>query len=182
MRSNRFTDFLVLGLIVAGGAFYASRRENPAATPTPVPSAPVRAVNGFPDKAIPFRLARPDGSEFAYQGQGPVVITLTAVTCGGCQQRIPLDKELLALAREHKVPLYNVLVYAADPAYGQSFVAQFQPAADEILIDPGGLVFVNQYRGSDSNCWMLIGPKGEFLYRGPENMQAMRTGLQGIQK
>lgn len=181
MRSNRLVDIIVLGLLISSAAYYFSSRPNqPANNPVPVTAAPASTATAnpkFPDKALPFSLPRVDGSLLQYQGKGPVAITLTAVGCGGCRERIPRDKELLKMTREKGVPLYNVLVFAPDAPSGRQFVEQFQPEADEIVVDPGGQVFVNQYLGSDNNCWMLIGPQGEFLYRGPENMQAMKAGL-----
>ena len=178
MRSNRFIDVVLVAILVASGAYFATRQGGNQDSPTPVVSAtaPAVAAPGFPDKAVPFQLHRVDGTSFNYAGQGPVVITLTAIGCQGCRERIPLDKELARLAEEHKVPLYNGLVFADDKT-GSDFAQQYQPQATEILCDPGGRVFVDQYRGSDNNCWMLIGPQGEFLYRGPESMDAMKKAL-----
>jgi len=185
MRSNRLVDFVVLGLLISGAAYYfTAKPEKPTNNPNPAVAAtasPAAPNTQFPDKALPFSLPRVDGSTLQYRGKGPVAITLTAVGCGGCRERIPRDKELLKLTREKGVPLYNVLVFSPDAQAGRQFVDQFQPEADEIVVDPGGQVFVNQYLGSDNNCWMLIGPQGEFIYRGPENMQAMKTGLAQLQ-
>jgi hypothetical protein len=175
MRSNRLVDFLIVATIVACGAYYVTRGQaTPPVTPTPVTVVP--STGGFPDKAVPFQLHRIDGSTLDYAGKGPLIVTLTAIACQGCRERIPLDKELLAMAKSQKIPLYNVLVFGDDTT-GPEFAKQYQPEADEILVDPGGRVFVDQYRGSDNNCWMLIGPQGEFRYRGPANMIPMKTAL-----
>ncbi len=180
-RSNRLIDFIVLSALVAGGAYFATRRDNAPASPSPIPLATqtARASNGLPERAGPFQLRTSDGRVREFSGQGPLIITLTAIGCGGCINRIPTDKELLAVAQEKNIPLYNVLVFADDNS-GKQFVDQYHPSATEILFDPGGKVSVNQYGGSDGNCWMLIAPDGKFLYQGSENMSAMKQALASL--
>lgn len=187
MRNNRLADFLVLAAVVAGAAYFTTLNKGPSATPSATPSAVTSSgsqqrASQFPDRAVPFTLPRvggdrEGGSELVYDGKSAAVITLTAVGCGGCIERIPRDKELNALAHQAGLPIYNVLVYCGDVPSGKAFIEANHPQADAIVIDPGGQVFVNQYLGSDNNCWMVIGSQGEFLYRGPENLAAMKAAL-----
>lgn len=177
---NRIKDFVILLAVVAMGAYWLKPDLSPPkTTPTPVAAA-TQGANTFPDLAPPFELHSNLGPPRKFEGKGPLVITLTAVGCGGCIERIPRDQELYQLAKKARIPYYNVLVYVADDASGAQFVQEHQPAADDVLNDPGGKVFVNQYKGSDNNCWMVIGPQGEFRYRGPENMEAMRKAISSL--
>lgn len=177
---SRFKDFFLLLALVATGAYWLRPQPNaPQTTPTPGAAATERAST-FPDLAPPFELHSNLGPPRQFDGKGPLIITLTAVQCGGCLERIPRDKQLYELAKKAKIPYYNALVYVADDAAGAKFVKDHHPEADDILNDPGGQVFVNQYLGSDNNCWMVIGPKGEFRYRGPENMEAMQQAIYGL--
>jgi hypothetical protein len=179
MRSNRLVDVLIVSALIACGAYFYTHPSARSGASKPTTPAPVSSSGGFPDRAIPFQLHRLDGSTLEYAGKGPLIVTLTAIGCQGCKERISLDKELLQLARQKRIPLYNVLVFADDKS-GPEFAQRYQPEASEVLVDPGGSVFVNQYRGSDNNCWMLIGAQGEFRYRGPAKMAPMQAALAGI--
>ncbi len=171
---NRIRDLIILIAVIAGLAYW---RQKPAETsPAPVPSP----RSTFPDTAPAFTLHSNFGPPRTFDGKGPLVVVLTAVGCSDCIPRIPRDREIYAMAKKANVPYYNVLVHIEDDAAGARFVKQHQPAGDDILNDPGGRVFVGQYLGSDNNCQMVIGRKGEFLYRGPENKEAMQKAISSL--
>lgn len=172
---NRIRDLVFVMVVIAGLAYW---KQKPAQAPaaTPVPPAPVQSA-GFPDTAPPFTLHSNLGPPRSFDGKGPLVVVLTAVGCGECVQRIPRDREIYAMAQRANIPYYNILVYIEDDAAGAKFAQQHHPVGDDILNDPGGRVFVSQYKGSDNNCQMVIGRKGEFLYRGPENKEAMQKAI-----
>jgi hypothetical protein len=178
---SRLRDLVVLIVLVASGAYWV-QYQKPAPQQTPIvmgTSAPAPA-NYFPDTAPPWELHSNLGPPRKFEGKGPLVVVLTAVQCEGCLTRIPRDREIYDLAKKAHVPYYNVLVWAEDDAIGAKFVADHHPAGDDILNDPGGRVFVDQYKGSDNNCQMVIGRNGEFLYRGPENKEAMARAIASL--
>jgi len=175
---NRIRDLIIILSFIAAGAYWRSLPQNPAATPPPVAALTPRT--SFPDKAPPFELHSNLGPPRKFDGKGPLVVVLTAVQCGDCIPRIPRDKEIYAMAKQAGIPYYNVLVYVEDDAAGAKFVKEHQPSGDDILNDPGGQVFVGQYLGSDNNCQMVIGRQGEFLYRGPENKEAMQKAIASL--
>ena len=176
---SRIRDLVIIFSVVALGAYLRQKpSEAPVATPTPVAAA-TQTSGGFPDKAPPFELPSNQGTT-SFNGKGPLVVVLTAVGCGDCIQRIPRDEEIYEMARKAHVPYYNALVYVEDVAAGERFVKEHRPAADLVLYDPGGKVFVGQYLGSDNNCLMVIGRNGEFLYRGPENKEAMQKAIASL--
>ena len=174
---NRIRDLLVVITVIAGAAYWR-QMPTPAASSTPTPVASPRTT--FPDTAPPFELHSNLGPPRKFDGKGPLVVVLTAVQCGDCIPRIPRDREIYAMAKKANVPYYNVLVYIEDDAAGAKFVKDHQPSGDDILNDPGGRVFVGQYLGSDNNCQMVIGRNGEFLYRGPENKEAMQKAIASL--
>lgn len=176
MRGNRLSDLLMLAAMIGLGAAYSAYQRQPQATPSPRPATQVTSTATFPERAVPFQLSTPDGQQQSFSGQGPAIITLTAIGCDGCRKRVPLDSQLWELASKRQVPVWNLLVYATPPA-GANFVAEFAPRADHIVVDPQGQVSVNQYGGSDANCWMMIGADGRFLYRGKEDLEAMKRAL-----
>ncbi|MFN8605929.1 MAG: hypothetical protein U0931_00245 [Vulcanimicrobiota bacterium] len=180
---SRLKDLVILIALVGSGAYWMhNQRSKPPAEPSPAPvvSGTSAPANYFPDTAPPFELHSNLGPPRKFDGKGPLVVVLTAVGCGDCVTRIPRDKEIYDLAKRANVPYYNVLVYVQDDAQGGQFVAEHQPAGDDILNDPGGLVFVGKYKGSDNNCQMVIGRQGEFLYRGPENKEAMARAIASL--
>ena len=176
MRGNRLTDILILVSMIALGAAYSTYQGRREPTPTPAAASTPAAFSGFPDRAVPFQLETPDGRSQSFSADGPAIITLTAVGCDGCRKRVPLDTQLWELARKRRVPVWNILVYA-NPTAGQTFISEYAPQADHIVVDPQGKVAVNQYGGSDANCWMFIGADGRFLYRGKEDMNQMQRAL-----
>lgn len=178
MRGNRLSDVIILVAMIALGATYSAYQGKQAPVATPVPAV-APASSAFPDRAVPFQLETTDGRSESFTGEGPAIITLTAVGCDGCRKRVSLDAQLWDTARRMKVPVWNILVYA-NPQAGQSFVAEYSPQADHIVLDPQGKVAVNQYGGSDANCWMFIGADGRFLYRGKEDLNAMKAALETL--
>lgn len=167
---------MILIAVIAGAAYW---RQQPLET-TPTPAPQTTRASTFPDTAPPFELHSNLGPPRSFDGKGPLVVVLTAVGCNDCIPRIPRDREIYAMAKKANIPYYNVLVYIQDDTAGAQFVKEHHPAGDDILNDPGGQVFVNQYRGSDNNCQMVIGRKGEFLYRGPENKEAMQKAIDSL--
>ncbi|MBS2039964.1 hypothetical protein JST97_33570 [bacterium] len=179
---SRLKDLVILIALVGSGAYWMQHQgaqPNVQATPTPA-AATSEPGNYFPDTAPPFELHSNLGPPRKFDGKGPLVVVLTAVGCGDCVTRIPRDKEIYEMAKKAGIPYYNILVYVQDDAQGAQFVAEHQPAGDDILNDPGGLVFVGKYKGSDNNCQMVIGRQGEFLYRGPENKEAMARAISSL--
>lgn len=179
---NRIRDLVLVIAIIAGAAYWRQKPLEPVPNNTPAvtPAPAATASLAFPTTAPPFELHSNLGPPRKFDGKGPLVVVLTAVGCGDCITRIPRDNEIYAMAKKANVPYYNVLVYIADDAAGAKFVQEHQPAGDDILNDPGGSVFVGQYRGSDNNCQMVIGRQGEFLYRGPENKEAMQKAIASL--
>lgn len=177
---NRIRDLVIVIAIIAGAAYLRQKPlDAPDTTPAVTPAPAATASLAFPDTAPPFELHSNLGPPRKFDGKGPLVVVLTAVQCGDCITR-PRDNEIYAMAKKANIPYYNVLVYVADDAAGAKFVKDHQPAGDDILNDPGGSVFVGQYLGSDNNCQMVIGRKGEFLYRGPENKEAMQKAIASL--
>jgi hypothetical protein len=177
---NRIRDLVIVIAIIAGAAYLRQKPldapdTTPAVTPAPAATAVWLSRHG-----APLRTSLKPGTTRKFDGKGPLVVVLTAVQCGDCITRIPRDNEIYAMAKKANIPYYNVLVYVADDAAGAKFVKDHQPAGDDILNDPGGSVFVGQYLGSDNNCQMVIGRKGEFLYRGPENKEAMQKAIASL--
>ncbi len=176
MRGNRLSDLLILASMIGLGAAFSAYQRQPESSSTPRPTAQASSAVGFPERAVPFQLSTLNGQQESFSGNGPAIFTLTAIGCDGCRKRVPLDGQLWEMANKAKVPVWNLLVYATPPA-GANFVAEFAPRADHIVVDPQGQVSVNQYGGSDANCWMMIGADGRFLYRGKEDLDAMKRAL-----
>ena len=168
--ASRIRELLLLIAVIAAVAYLRPSPRPPESEKT----------SEFPATAPPFELHSNLGPPRRFDGNGPLVVVLTAVGCNDCIARIPRDKEIYAMAQKANVPYYNILVYIQDDAYGATFLKQHHPAGDDVLNDPGGHVFVSQYRGSDNNCQMVIGRHGEFLYRGPENKEAMRRAINSL--
>lgn len=178
---SRLKDLVVLIVLVASGAYWMQhQKDTPKPVETPVAGSTGAPANYFPDTAPSWELHSNLGPPRKFDGKGPLVVVLTAVQCSGCLERIPRDREIYDLAKKAKIPYYNVLVWAEDDAIGAKFVADHQPAGDDILNDPGGRIFVDKYKGSDNNCQMVIGRNGEFLYRGPENKEAMARAIASL--
>ena len=176
-RNNRLFELvLVIGVIACGAYFFFTPTPTPNQAASPKPQVADTAVPYFPERAPAFELSTLDGTKIRYDGRKAVLFNVTAVWCQGCRERVPRDKQLVPLARAKGIEVYNILVYA-DQASGASFAQEFSPQASKILVDPGGKVFVEQYRGSDENCWMLVGKDGEFLYRGKEDLPRMVAAL-----
>jgi hypothetical protein len=174
MRQQRWMD-LVLVLVIVAVVAHLTRspaQDTPKASPSQVSAAM--------GKAIPFELESVDGRRLRYDAQSPAILVLTAIGCGGCIARVhQQDAELTKWATAHQLPVYNLLVYA-DRASGAAFVAEHQPTAPTILVDPGGQVSVTQYQGSDDNCWMVVGPDGSFLYRGGTDLPRLIEACKGL--
>lgn len=177
-RNNRLFELVLVVGVIACGAYLFFSPTSPSG-PSPTPLVADTAVPYFPERALAFDLNDIDGSRVHYDGRTPVLFNLTAVGCQGCRERVPRDKQLVPLAQAKGIEVYNILVYA-DQNAGATFVNEFSPLASKILVDPGGKVFVGQYRGSDENCWMLVGKDGQFLYRGKEDLPALKAALDRI--
>ncbi|MBM3461036.1 MAG: hypothetical protein FJX76_02945 [Armatimonadetes bacterium] len=67
----------------------------------------------------------------------------------------------------------------ADERSGRAFFDEFVPRADFVLADPGGKVSVDQYGGSDANCWIFVDPTGRIAYRGGPDLKALQAAVAG---
>jgi hypothetical protein len=160
MRSNRLPDLLLLVVVCAALAWWYLGRTTP---PAPAPTSGLGA----------FTLDELSGGPFHFKGDRPAFITLSAIGCGGCIQRVQTDRNIIQYMRELGVPHYNVLVYA-DQRSGNEFYTRHAPSADKILIDPTADTSVRQWGGSDDNCWFVLGNNGELLYKGRNDDKAIR--------
>ena len=141
--------------------------------PTQSPPGAVQNIG----QAQPFRLPKIKGGELVYEaGGGPALITLSAVGCAGCRQRVPTDAKAYTMAKKYGVPVWNIFVYANATA-GAQFQAELQPAADEFVYDVDGKVSVTTYGGSDSSCWLLIDKTGNLIYRSGPDLAALEEKL-----
>ena len=154
--------------------------ETPAKTPiaasatAPAASRPLNIGDAVPTFSLPDK----DQQEVTYtQGQGPILIVLTATGCRECLERISSeDVEAHSLAAGRNVEVWNLLVFQR-PEGVSSFVQQRNPKADKVLADPGSEVSVRMLGGSDQTCWLLIDGEGKLAYRGPVDLDALEKAL-----
>lgn len=164
---RRGPSFEVVSLIVVlcvGALFgvWYTHRQKPYTEPPQFP-----AVSPATRSAGAFTLNDLEGHPVSYRADGkPLFVILTAVGCGECRARIPLDGEAVAAAHARGLRVWNILVYSGWDA-GRGFRDQFHPAEDLILCDPSGSVAVNQLGGSDASCWIMIDGQGAIRWQGP---------------
>ena len=186
MKKSRLFEFL---LVFLGVAFVVSLladkqgEETPetlAETPVAVPATPPagnRPLN-LGDAVPTFSLLDKDQRQVTFtQGQGPILIVLTATGCRECLERISSeDVEARSIAAGRDVEVWNLLVFQR-PEGVSSFVEQRNPPADKVLADPGSEVSVRMLGGSDQTCWLLIDSEGKLAYRGPVDLDALEKAL-----
>lgn len=170
---------------VAGFLYFRTHGDEPIPQTVPPVTASAPAPDGqikpedikiIPGHAASFALPRVQGSPLTFNGKGPLLITLSAVGCQGCQQRVGIDRQAYEAAHRSKVPVWNIFVYSQAQG-AQSFKDQLKPFADEFLYDADGHVSVNTYGGSDSSCWILIDKEGMIAYRGGSDLGALQKKL-----
>lgn len=165
VRNSRLSDLLMLLFVVSVGAYGFhtwQQRSSPRSAPTPLAASPP----AFQPQPRGFTLDRVGGGTFRYDGTSPCFVTLTAIGCQECRERVESDRPTVQFMRELGIPVCNILVYS-DKDAGQAFVEQYHPGADLILVDPDASVSVRQWGGSDETCWFLLGEGGRLLYAGP---------------
>jgi len=172
MLSRQFKDLIAILALVGLVAYLAQGPSRPKEIPAAL--APTPAI----EQLTTFTLVNVEGEEIRYDGHKPLIITLTATTCVGCQQRLGTDRLLYEKAKALKIPLYNILVYA-DRAQAARFVKQFAPHADQYLADPGGQIGVGQFLGSDEQCWLLV-KDGRIVYRGEARLGSIQGLLDSV--
>ncbi len=147
-------------------------------------NGPIRIGDRVPDFRLPASLP---GESFAYEGRGegssegsPVLIVLTATGCGECLGRVDgIDREAYALAKGVGAEVWNFLVYEAATGV-PDFIVRRGPSADHVVADPESKVSVTTLGGSDTQCWLLIDRKGRLAWRGPAELEGLRTALAQI--
>ena len=165
-------DLAVVTAMVAAASYIYFRPHADSTPPQIAASATARA----PGNAPSFTLPRLEGEPLHFEGAGPALITLSAVGCVGCQERVPTDRQAYELAHKRRVPIWNVFVYAQGDG-ARAFKERFQPQADEYLYDTDGAVSVKTYGGSDSTCWILIDGQGNIIYRSGPNLDDLEKKL-----
>lgn len=164
---RRVVELFWVVLVVGCAMFWWSGRkpEEPVTAPSPSASGPVASAHAM---GPGFELPSLEGATLGHApGQGPLLMLLTAPGCGGCRERAPLDKKVYELARGHGIPVWSLLVYS-DEAGARAFVKDTGQPADAHLLDPQARVAVAAYGGSDAQCWVLLNPRGEIVYRGSD--------------
>jgi hypothetical protein len=177
MKSSRALDLVIIVLIISG-VFYFAGPAKRAAVPSAPPSAPpsVPTMNALQD-APPFTLPTLNGPDVQFDGKSAKFIVLTAISCPGCQQRVPLDEKAKALVREYKIPIWNHLLYS-EKIVAADFVQTAGPTADAFVFDRDGRVSVGQYKGSDDHCWILINHQGKIVRNGSADLKQLEDSLQ----
>jgi len=173
-------DLVVILVLVAVAAWWHQARRGPGepeptvAVSSPSPSGPAEGPDGR--TAPPFTLNDADGRPHSYDGKGGLFIVLTAIGCGDCLSRIEAqDRKAAEMARARGLPVWNLLVFA-DESAGRTFMTGHQPDADRVLVDPGGKVSVDVYRGSDAACWILV-RGGRIVWQGGADLEALGKAL-----
>lgn len=179
MRNSRLVDIVAIISICAAGILYwrsflAETQPTPSNSQSPISAQVSPAGLG---QAPSFELPRVEGAPLVYKaGNGPALITLSAVGCAGCRQRIPIDLQARQEVARYGVPVWNIFVYA-DANSAKAFQAELNPQADEFLFDRDGSVSVRTYGGSDASCWILIDEYGKIVYRGPSEVAKLQQAL-----
>ena len=194
MKKSRLFEFL---LVFLGVAFVVSLladkqgEENPG-TPAKTPiavsaTAPAAVTTAAPvanrplnigDTVPEFSLSTKGFEQVVHrEGDGPLLIVLTATGCRECLERISQqDVEAYKLASKRGVRVWNLLVFHG-PGGVTHFMEQYQPAADQVLADASSEVSVRMLGGSDQTCWLLIDSEGRLAYRGPVDLDALEKAL-----
>lgn len=178
MKKSRLFEFL---LVFLGVAFVVSLLADKQGEKVPETPANTPATNRPLDigDAVPtFSLQDKDRQQVTYtQGQGPILVVLTATGCRECLERISSeDVEARLLANSQKVEVWNLLVFQR-PEGVAGFVEQRNPSADKVLADPSSEISVRMLGGSDQTCWLLIDGEGKLAYRGPVDLDALETAM-----
>ena len=181
MKAGRLWELtLVVGII----AFYLNFVQSPDSPP------PERVQRGVQTEVrtvslgetVPsFVLKDSAGTDITHQeGEGPVLIVLTATGCEGCLNRIQSeDLEAYRAAQNAGVPAWNMLVYHPQER-ALDFERSHRPQADHVLADPSAATSVRMLGGSDSTCWMLLDEDGKLAYRGGVDIEALNKALRAL--
>jgi hypothetical protein len=175
MRNSRILDLVLLVLVISGVFFLMRPGRDSVAPKSPQASRSVSSTTELPD-APAFTLPTLNGPDVQFDGKSAKFIVLTAISCQDCQKRVPLDEKAKALVRPYKIPIWNHLLYA-EKAVAADFVLTAAPSADAFVFDRDGRVSVNQYQGSDAQCWILINSQGKIVRRGTANLKELEEAL-----
>lgn len=188
MRKSRLFEFLLVFLAVAFVVSLMAEKQEPPEGATEPPKTvadsdrpPGNRPLNIGDKVPNFSLTDQDQKTVTYnEGQGPLLIVLTATGCGECLERISKeDVEAYNLAQARDLQVWNLLVFQ-NPGGVSSFVDQKSPSADEVLADPSSEISVRTLGGSDQTCWLLIDGEGRLAYRGPVDLTALGKALDSL--
>ncbi len=164
MKWSRTLDLVVVLIAIAIIFHFYRPRDKEQPPHPPPPASPQRAQD--PWQAPAFTLQDVDGHPFTYDGRsGPALIHLSAVGCGDCRARVPMDRANVEKAHQHGMAVWNILVFASRDS-GRQFMRDTGPVADRFLVDPDGAVSVQKYRGSDASCWIVIDRRGRVAWQG----------------